>query len=44
MDNVAFHQGELIKEVIENQRYQHIRQFIPKYSHHLNAIEYGFGQ
>ena len=44
MDNVKFHQGDLVKEVIENQKFKHTRQFIPKYSPHLNAIEYCFGQ
>jgi transposase len=44
MDNVGFHRGELVGELIEHQRFKHIRQFIPKYSPHLNAIEYCFGQ
>jgi len=44
MDNVKFHQGEYVKEVIENHALKHIRTFIPKYSPHLNAIEYCFGQ
>ena|ERR1700730_7539419 len=44
MDNVNFHQGDLVKEMIEVQRIQHYRQFIPPYSPHLNAIEYCFAQ
>jgi len=44
MDNVGFHKGELVKEIIEEQRIKHTRTFIPKYSPHLNAIEYCFGQ
>src|SRR4051812_19502127 len=44
MDNVSFHQGELVREVIEMQKHKHILQFIPRYSPHLNAIEYCFGQ
>lgn len=44
MDNVRFHQGDLVKSMIENHVYAHQRQFIPPYSPHLNAIEYCFAQ
>ena len=35
---------ELVKEIIEEQRIKHTRQFIPIYPPHPNAIEYCFGQ
>lgn len=44
MDNVRFHQGELVREVIEQQQIKHLRQFQPPYSPHINAIEYCFSQ
>jgi len=41
MDNCAIHQGNFIQHLIEEeQNVRHIRQLMPPYSPHLNAIEY----
>ena len=44
MDNVKFHKSDIVQEVLSGSRIQHEIKFIPRYSPHLNVIEYCFSR